>query len=296
MTLRAAEASLLIANGLVVALGAERARVDARVTSGAANASELLSVNVAIMRAEADQIEARAHRGTVRVRLLTQTGVPLRAVESLDALTRLLPSSVASLDIDRSPLVMFRQTEQMAAQEAVAAARARLFPSLGVRAGVSTTIAVNGDVPGPDLSIGPELGGVLPVLGARRLAVQNAELNLNAAISKTALARREVSRSDQELRLELAALTQSLAGRRQVLSAREELTQLRRAEYEAGTASISDIIDAIEAEAAARNAVVSTRSELLTTRIELLITTGQLQSLFFFGKDTRFARDGANVN
>ena len=82
--LAAAEASLLIANGLVVALGAERARVDARVTSGAANASELLSVNVAIMRAEADQIEARAHRGTVRVRLLTQTGVPLRAVESLD--------------------------------------------------------------------------------------------------------------------------------------------------------------------------------------------------------------------
>lgn len=288
--LAAAEQSLDIANRLISDLTEERRLVASRVDSGAANESELQSVNVAIIRAEAGKIEAQAQVESARISLQTQTGVPFQSVAGLNAIEKLIPTSVAALDVDRSPLVMFRQAEQKEMEQELIAARASRFPRIGVKAGVSSNFGDDGEFSKPGVSVGPEISNVVPLGKGRKLAVRNAELAVHAATSNVAVAKRDVRMTEQDRRLQLGALIENLARRHEVLSASEELTRLRRVEYEAGNASISDIIEAIEAEAAARAAVVSTHASLLITRINLQLTTGQLQQLFFYGKDVRFER------
>jgi outer membrane protein len=264
------------------ALEAERRRVEMFLEEGKAARVELLRVEAALSRREAEEISARAELELAFGRLARLTSLPGEKVRAADLVPLRLspardpePETVLELARFRNPLLSRAREELAAASAGVREAESGRLPRLEAGARYSDYGTLTG---GHTLEWQGSLRLTYPIFsgGARRAEVQRARADARVVRERLRLAELQV---EEGVEAALAAVKETRALREAFESAVGQSAEVSRIEalaLEAGAGVQTDFIRAEAELLQARAGLARARHGEILARIRLALAAGEL--------------------
>jgi len=237
------------ARSYISRINALEQRVKSRVDIGAASIVDLNEIRTAVLEVQSELILARADLDTAKAELASFIGVNPRQVAGVARLRKLLFQNhnlSRPAEIDSYPKVAALMQQLREDTYRMEAQKAGLFTRIGLALGLSLNIGSsgistdNGVVAGLDISESISLGG------GRSERRKNAQLDVAATTRKLDEEVRLVQLEFQQARIGLAASYKRLAQQRAVLALNRKTRDLVTDEFELGTRSLRDLLDAEE--------------------------------------------------
>ncbi|MGE3275336.1 MAG: TolC family protein [Vicinamibacterales bacterium] len=263
------DARTAAARSALEAATADQGRVTARRDAGLATDADTLAIAAHAADLQARVIQAEADADISRARLNRLLGAPLDAAFALSEppppalAATALPDALAAADAAR-PEVRAADLQLSVAREARAAARAPFLPQVGVQAGYEWTGRTFADRPASWV-VGAEIRWNLLNGGADRARLAEATADVTRADALAREAHAAVAESVQAARRQLeAARAREAVGRSAVAQAREA-ARVTRERYEAGLASLTDLLRAATATLDAETRAAGARLDVVMT-------------------------------
>lgn len=223
--------------------------VRARVEIGIASSVDMNELQSARIKADTAVLEAQTDQSNAHEALASLLGVFPRSVHSPDQLYNALaikPQSHEQLNFQGFPRINALEAQVEEAEFQKKAAQAGLLPKLGLKLGVDLGLSKSGELSGNGIKAGPEISEVVSLGGGRKQRIQNAEIDVRLALRKR----------DEEIRLarleaiqaknSLIASSDRVKRRRSILSLTRQTRDTMQGEYEVGSRSLRDLLDAEE--------------------------------------------------
>lgn len=257
-----------------------RARDDQRASQALVNAgreaqlrlvqasASVASAEAALESASADAAQAlerlSAHVGAAEA--FTQIDHPLLAMVSPPAMSKSTP--------DPSPVVAIARAERDAANAMVDVEQKRWYPDVGV------TVGVRKFAWSPDKATTVGLSASIPLFDRNRSGVDAARARAESAGYRLEAARLEAAASHRAARAQVAASAKRMAAADKAEAAAAEAYRLGRIGYDAGKASLLELLSIRRALADAQARAIDAR----LARVEALATLSMAEGQIVFGE------------
>lgn len=224
-------------------------RVQSRVEIGAASAVDLNEVRTAVLEVQSDMIGARADLDLARAELASLIGVNPRQVLGVSQLRKLLLENenlTKPAEIETYPKVaalMQQLREDTYRKEAL---QAGLFTRIGVALGMKINLGSSGLSSDNGLVAGLDISDSISLGGGRNERRENAQLDVAATLRRLDEEIRLVRLEFQQARIGLASSDKRLRQQRSVLALSRKTRDLMIEEFELGSRSLRDLLDAEE--------------------------------------------------
>jgi len=253
-----------------------RERIAERVASGLSDAVDLNQADLAIQRARTDLLSAQTRYDVAAGRFAEITGVRPSKVMDLDATASFVESlNKGGRSINNTPTVLAAEAEVKAAEERVKAARAQLFPAVGLS--VSQQKATGGRNVSNDSSfVGLQLSGNLNSGFRERHMITAAQAQLDAArlsseherlVARTALGSAETEAVGANARMDNSRQLVSLS-----LTSRDLYWQ----QYTLNRRPLTDVVNAERDTFMAESDYISAMADRINARIRAYYAVGEL--------------------
>jgi outer membrane protein len=266
-----AEASKRAAHGAIESASHDVSRAEARQTNGRATAADVLSLKVHLAEMQAREVSARGDVQIARARLNSLLGVPVDTQWELQEpnVPRPPVAATSSVSLEIRPDVTSAALQIDAANAAARQARALLLPHVGVEGGyewngatwadrsAAWMIGVRGEL---SLSLG---GGEAARARAAGHAVERARAQ-KTSVERAA----QVDLLAARARLDAALAREDIAIG--AVSHARESERIIRERYEAGLASVNDVLHAADA-------ILAAESLETTSHVDALVATVMLE-------------------
>jgi len=223
--------------------------VRGRAEIGLASSVDVNEVETALIQADTALIEARSEQSNAKDALASKLGVMPKSVVPISGVREALSTKkipLSEIEFSSFPRIVSLQTKVEEAQYALAAASAGILPRIGVKLGVGVDLRKGEGINGTGLSAGPEISEVFSLGGGRKERVKNAEIDVSIAQSRRSeeirLARLEAVQSVTSLNTS----EQQVQQRKEILRLSIKTRDVMLSEYEVGTRSLRDLLDAEE--------------------------------------------------
>ncbi|MGE0040713.1 MAG: TolC family protein [Vicinamibacterales bacterium] len=264
------DARAAAARQAIEAATADKARVDARRDAGLATDADVLAIAAHVADVESRAIQAEADADTSRARLNRLMAAPLD--QPLVLVEPAPPPPAGAVDLateTRAAEAARPETRAARLQASIAAATrsaaaAPFLPQVAVQAGYEWTGRTFADRPASWV-VGAEVRWNLFRGGADRARLAEAAAGVTQAAAREASARAAVAESVFAARRQLdAARARDAVGRAAIAQAREA-ERVTRERYEAGLASVTDLLRAATATLDSETRAAGARLDLVMT-------------------------------
>ncbi|MEW6321991.1 MAG: TolC family protein [Acidobacteriota bacterium] len=265
----------------LAAAEADEARTRDRRDAGLATDADLLALAVHVADVRARVIQAEADVDLAQARLNRLMGAPLDAAYVLEepgVPAMPAPEGSEAQAVAARPDLRAATLGRSIAEAGRRAARGAWLPTVGVQASYDWTGRDFADRPGAWVA-GAEIRWNLFAGGADRARVAAAEASVRAADARRASAEAEVRESARAARRQLdAARAREAVGRAAAAEAREA-ERVTRERFEAGLATVTDLLRASTATLDAELRATTARLDVVVTAALLQQSVGQLPGL-----------------
>lgn len=259
--------------------------VRARVEIGVGSGVDLNEVETGQLSAATAIEDARAERANAKSALESTLGISLQSVTPMTRLRqsiRLDPQTASSLpDLSGFPTFAALQQAVTASEFKLRATQASLFPGIGVEAAVGVDIDPRDGAAGTGLSVGPVLSEAISLGGGRRERVENAELEYLSQVESLRDEERRLRLEFAQARTDLEASRSRVSRRANILDLNIQSRDIMREEYEVGSRSLRDLVDAEERIYDARVDLLKAYRDELKDRVALLKAVNQLSAVLY---------------
>jgi len=275
--LAAAQALIGAATREYDAMMRTRERIAERVKTGLSDSVDLNQADLAIQRARSDLLSAQTRYDVAAGRFAEITGVRPSKVTDLDSTAAFIESlgAGARKSIENTPSVLAAEAEVKAADERVKAARAQLFPAIGLNVSQQKTSGGR-NVSNDSSFVGLQLSGSLNSGFRERHMVTAAQAQLEAArlsseherlVARTALGSAETEAVGAGARMDNSRQLVSLS-----LTSRDLYWQ----QYTLNRRPLTDVVNAERDTFMAESDYISAMADRINARIRAYYAVGGL--------------------
>jgi len=274
--LAAAQSLIAAAEREYGAMMRTRERIAERVTSGLSDSVDLNQADLAIQRAKTDLLSAQTRYDVAAGRFAEITGVRPDKVMDLDSTAAFVESlGAGNKSIEKTPTVLAAEAEVKAAEERVKAARAQLFPAVGLNVSQQKTSGGR-NVSNDSSFVGLQLSGSLNSGFRERHMITAAQAQLQAArlsseheklVARTALGSAETEAQGANARMDNSRQLVSLS-----LTSRDLYWQ----QYTLNRRPLTDVVNAERDTFIAESDYISAMADRVNARIRAYYAVGDL--------------------
>ncbi len=250
--------------------------VRGRAEIGVASSVDVNEVETALLKADTALIDARSEQSNAKDALASELGVMPKSVLPTTSVRKALTVKevpLSDIEFASFPRIVSLQTKVEEAQYHLAAVSAGILPRIGVKLGVGLDLRNGEGITGTGLSAGPEISEVLSLGGGRKERVKNAEIDVSIAQSRRSeeirLAHLEAVQSFTSLRTS----EQQVQQRKEILRLSIKTRDVMLSEYEVGTRSLRDLLDAEERIYEAKVDLDEAQRQNLSAQLRYVIAT-----------------------
>jgi len=254
-----------------------RERIAERVASGLSDSVDLNQADLAIQRARSDLLSAQTRYDVAAGRFAEITGVRPQRVIDLDTTAAFIESlGQGNKSIEKTPSVLAAEAEVKAAGERVKAARAQLFPAIGLSVNQQKATSGDRNVSNDSSFVGLQLSGNLNSGLRERHMITAAQAQLDAArlaseherlVARTALGSAETEAAGANARMDNSRQLVSLS-----LTSRDLYWQ----QYTLNRRPLTDVVNAERDTFMAESDYISAMADRINARIRAYYAVGGL--------------------
>lgn len=283
IALAAASRQIAVASRHSKAIEKLERRVRTRVEIGAASDVDLNEIRIAELDAATRRADAANQRDDALAELSSLVQVGPQSVLSIKDIQRILSvkGADAELNLHEFPLVAARREELDAALHRSDAARAGLFPRIRAQASAGLDLTSGGKATGTGVKIGPDIASTISLGGANRERRKNAKLNVVIAEQNLHEEIRLARLATERARIEYTASQADIVRSRSILKIARQKRDILVSEYEAGTRSLKDLVDAEEEMFQKEQSLVQAYARDLLARLEVLHATNLVSTRLY---------------